>query len=287
MKVKPRITIVGPGRLGGSVALALRGAGYSVGEIISLRSRASRKRAKDLARRLGGRATTADNARLDAEVIWFCVPDRKIAGAAGGLAKATSWKGKVALHSSGALGSDELEILRKRGASIASVHPMMTFVPGAMPSLAGVPFALEGDRAGVSVGRRIVRDLGGNSFAISKNGKAAYHAWGGFLSPLLVLMLVAGEKVAGLAGLSTRESRKKMMPILRQTLANYAKLGPARAFSGPIGRGDTTTVRKHLQVLKNIPNAREVYLALARVALRHIPVHNRKELRKVLSRKRS
>jgi predicted short-subunit dehydrogenase-like oxidoreductase (DUF2520 family) len=74
---------------------------------------------------------------------------------------------------------------------------------------------------------------------------------------------------------------------VRQTLANYAKLGPAGAFTGPIVRGDTATVRKHLRVLRNVPEAREVYLALARVALRHLPVQNGKELKKVLNAKHS
>ena len=84
------------------------------------------------------------------------------------------------------------------------------------------------------------------AFSISKNRKPAYHAWGAFTSPLLIALLVTGEKVARAAGLSSAEARRKMMPIVRQTLANYAKLGPAGAFSGPIVRGDAQVVRQHL-----------------------------------------
>jgi predicted short-subunit dehydrogenase-like oxidoreductase (DUF2520 family) len=159
---------------------------------------------------------------------------------------------------------------------------MMTFVRGSVPALHNVPFALEGDAAAVRVARRIVKDLGGRAFSISKKNKAAYHAWGGFISPLLVLTLVAGEKVARASGLSAADARKNMLPIVRQTLANYAKLGPAEAFTGPIGRGDVATVRMHLRVLKKVPEAREVYVALARIALRHLPMQNRKELGKIL-----
>ena len=82
--------------------------------------------------------------------------------------------------------------------------------------------------AAVRVARRIVRDLGGRAFSISKKNKAAYHAWGGFISPLLVLTLVAGEKVARAAGLSAADTRKNMLPIVRQTLANYSKLRSGR-----------------------------------------------------------
>jgi predicted short-subunit dehydrogenase-like oxidoreductase (DUF2520 family) len=90
--------------------------------------------------------------------------------------------------------------------------------------------------------------------------------------------------VARAAGLSSAEARRKMMPILRQTLANYAKLGPAEAFSGPIVRGDAQVVRKHLSELKKIPGAGEVYAALARAALRYLPAGNRTELEKMLRR---
>ena len=115
----------------------------------------------------------------------------------------------------------------------------MTFVPGSVPSLHGVPFAVEGDAAAVRLARQIVRDLGGEASPFPRSKKSAYHAWGGFTSPLLIALLVTGEKVARAAGLSAADARKKMLPIVRQTLANYAKLGPAGAFSGPIVRGDT------------------------------------------------
>jgi predicted short-subunit dehydrogenase-like oxidoreductase (DUF2520 family) len=73
-----------------------------------------------------------------------------------------------------------------------------------------------------------------------------------------------------------------MIPILRQTLANYASLDAARAFSGPIVRGDVGTVKRHLQVLRREPVAREVYLALARAALRYLPSKKTAELKKAL-----
>jgi predicted short-subunit dehydrogenase-like oxidoreductase (DUF2520 family) len=194
------------------------------------------------------------------------------------------WNDKVALHSSGALASDELRLLRRRGAAVASVHPLMTFVRGSVPSLNGVPFAFEGDPAAVRIARKIVRDLGGEAFPISRNRKMAYHAWGAFASPLLIALLVTAEKVARAAGLSTAEARRKALPILRQTLANYEKLGSAGAFSGPIVRGDAQVVRRHLLELKKVPEARAVYVALARAGLRHLPAGNRRELQKLLKK---
>jgi predicted short-subunit dehydrogenase-like oxidoreductase (DUF2520 family) len=225
---------------------------------------------------------SAPGTPFDADLIWFCVPDREIAQAARLLRELVEWEGRIALHSSGALASDDLQPLRRCGASVASVHPLMTFVRGSMPSLQGVPFALEGDSAALRAGARIVRDLGAKAFSISKNRKLAYHAWGAFTSPLLIALLMTGEKVARAAGFSSAEARSKMIPIVRQTLANYAKLGPAGAFSGPIVRGDAQVVRQHLRELKKIPGAEEVYAALARAALRYLPAGNRKELQQLL-----
>jgi predicted short-subunit dehydrogenase-like oxidoreductase (DUF2520 family) len=281
MAVKPRIAIVGPGRLGSALALELRRAGYLISEIVSGDSRASHRKARALASKV--QATwNATGARLDADVIWFCVPDREIARAAGRLAEVVDWQGKTGLHSSGALASDELRRLRARGAAVASVHPLMTFVAGSVPSLQGMPFALEGDPSALRVARRIVRDLGAEAFSISKNRKMVYHAWGAFASPLLIALLVTAEKVARSAGLSNQEARRRMLPIVRQTLANYAKLGPAGAFSGPIVRGDAQVVRQHLKELKQVPEARAVYLALARAGLRFLPSRRRGELKKLL-----
>jgi predicted short-subunit dehydrogenase-like oxidoreductase (DUF2520 family) len=281
MAGKPRVAIVGAGNLGSAIAVALRRAGYAVEAMVARSRGESRKRAQRLATQVGARVVT-DLSTVRAELIWFCVPDAEIARAARSLAGKVEWKGRVALHSSGALTSDELAVLRRRGAAVASVHPLMTFVRGSRPSLAGVPFALEGDAAAVRVARRLVRDLGGRAYPIAKKDKAAYHAWGTFASPLFTALLATTEHVAGLARVTRKAARQRMIPILLQTLANYAAFGAAGAFSGPIVRGDVDTVTRHLAVLRGTPAAREVYSALARAAVLYLPVKHRNSLKRIL-----
>jgi predicted short-subunit dehydrogenase-like oxidoreductase (DUF2520 family) len=281
---RPRIAIVGAGNLASALAPSLRAAGYGIEQIISRESAPTMRRARRLAREVGVSAVAAARATIQAEIVWFCVPDGSIVGAAQSLVGAANWKGKVALHSSGALASDELASLQRRGAAVASVHPLMTFVRGSRPSLVEVPFALEGDRKAVLAARAIVLDMRGHPFVIRKSHKEAYHAWGMFASPLLTALLAATERVAGAAGVSRKAARERMLPILRQTLANYARLGAPGAFSGPIARGDVATVAKHLSTLLGVPGAREIYVALAREALRDLPVKNRGALEKILKR---
>ena len=282
MQWKANITIVGPGRVGNALGLALKRAGYQISEVISREAAGSQRAARALARATGADAVTARVAELTAKVIWFLVPDREISAAARELAPRVSWKGKIAFHSSGALGSEELDVLRQLGASVASVHPFMTFVSQSAPSLEDVPFGIEGDSTAVRVARGIVGHLSGAPFTLTPEQKALYHAWGGFTSPMVVSLLVTAEKVAESIGFSTKDARKLAAPIVQQTVANYARLGAAEAFSGPIVRGDAVVVGKHLEALKGNPEALAVYVALARAAVRNLPARNRKELEKVL-----
>jgi predicted short-subunit dehydrogenase-like oxidoreductase (DUF2520 family) len=281
MTAKPRIAIVGAGNLGNALALALRDAGFVIASVIARSKGESFGKAQRLAKRVGAKASVLP-ADPNSDLIWFCVPDSEIARVAAAFAEEVSWKGKVALHSSGALSSAELEPLRRNGAAVASVHPLMTFVRGSHPSLAGVPFAIEGDAVATRVARRIVRDLGGEPYSIRKEDKAAYHAWGTFASPLVTALLATTEQVASLAGIDRKHAVQRMMPILRQTLANYAELGGPNAFSGPIIRGDVDTVRRHLGVLRGLPAARRVYSSLARSALQYLPAKNRRALKRIL-----
>jgi predicted short-subunit dehydrogenase-like oxidoreductase (DUF2520 family) len=286
--------------------VALNDAGFTITEIVARDSPRSRRRARTLAAKVGAQTVTAHSAALHATLLWFCVPDREIRGAASALAghltarPAAHTTNRVlsrvqskvpsrvlsevrfAFHSSGALLSRELERLRKAGIAVASVHPLMTFVAGTHPSLIGVPFAMEGNHAATRLARQIVRKLGGESFPLPALRKAAYHAWATMTSPLLLAFLVTLEEAARAAGFTRKDARRKSLPIIMQTLANYSRLGPAQSFSGPLVRGDADTVARHLAALKKHPGAREVYVALARAALRGLPVKNRDGLSRLL-----
>ena len=277
---KPSITLIGAGNLASALAMALHAAGYRIDEIVSRPS--SRQRAERLARSVRARVFTGSNATLSADIIWFCVNDDAIRDCAFEYAPKTDWKGKIGLHSSGALGSDELRALRRRGAAVASVHPMMTFVTGKAASMKGIAFALEGEARAVQAAQAIARDLGGHPFQIRKENKVLYHAMGAFCSPLVIALLATGEKVARQAKVPPAELQRVIQPILQRTLENYVRQGAAASFSGPINRGDVATVRKHLAALKKVPQARQIYLAVARAAVGALPVRNKAQLERLL-----
>jgi len=281
-RVKQRsIAIVGAGRLGIALAERLTAAGYVVSEIVVRGKRSRSAKFRRFGRRIGAQIVDIRKAELSADLVWFCVPDAEIARAAGGL-RLANWKGRVAFHSSGVLSSDELRLLRERGAHVASVHPLMTFVAGSVPQLREAPFAIEGDRKAITTARRIIRDLGGVAMMIRKEHKVAYHVFATMVCPLLVSLLAASEKAAGLAGMSSSEARRRLIPILRQTIANYEKLGPAGSFSGPVVRGDAETLRLHLDALSKFPAVKSTYTALARASLEFLPARNQETIAQLL-----
>jgi predicted short-subunit dehydrogenase-like oxidoreductase (DUF2520 family) len=279
---KATITLLGAGNLAQALGPALKSAGYKIDFVAARETASSRRRAAMLAGTLEARTQSLNDAGPTSNIVWICHTDDALAETAKLLARKAGWTGKIVLHSSGALSSDVLSPLKRKGASTASLHPMMTFVPGATPRMEEVPFAVEGDTRAVAVARRIVHDLGAESFAIKKTAKPLYHALGSFSSPLIVAALVTAERVGRSAGLSASQTRRLMGPILRQTMKNYAERGAAAAFSGPIKRGDINTVLRHLKELKRVPGASEVYRALVKSALMDLPSAKRKELMRLL-----
>src|SRR5215471_4051041 len=283
--VQPKtVTLIGAGNLASVLGPALHSAGYRI-EFVAFRNTASsQKRAMALAKRLVSKAVRLEQAGPASDIIWLCHTDDALPETARQLARRPGWRGKIVFHSSGALSRRAVAPIKRGGAHTASLHPMMTFVPGTSPRMKGVPLAVEGDRQAVVEARRIAQAMGAEIFPIHKDSKVLYHALGSFSSPLVVATLVTAERVGRAAGLSRAQTRKVMGPILQQTLRNYLQRGAAAAFSGPIKRGDLETVRRHLQALKSVPAAQDVYRALVKSALLDLPAVRKKELARVLAR---
>ena len=280
---RPAISIIGPGRLGSALALRLYSTGYPIAEIVSRKRASSLRAAEMLAKKVRARPSHFAAAKLDANLIWLCVPDSQIAEVASQLSRKNS-KAQFIFHSSGVVSSDVLAPLKNQGAAVASVHPLMTFIDDSVPDLKGVTFAIEGDASAARLATAIVKSMKGIPRPIRKQDKPAYHAFATLICPLLISLLASAERAATLAGLSTNEARQRMLPIIQQTLANYMKSGPAKSFTGPIVRGDVETVAMHLAALAKTPVAQSAYAALAQAALELLPARKKNDLKKLLGR---
>jgi predicted short-subunit dehydrogenase-like oxidoreductase (DUF2520 family) len=211
-----RVAIVGAGRLGTALAAALRAAGLEVEGPLGR-----------------GRAP----ARCDAVVL--CVPDAEIPVAANIVAGAAPLVG----HTSGATPLGALAVAHD-GTARFGLHPLQAFPAGAGPEAfadAGCAVAGSTPRA-LRFAARLARRLGMVPFEIDDDGRAAYHAAASIASNFLVTLQAAAEEVAAGAGLERDEARALLVPLLRRTVENLAALGPERALTGPIARGDEATI---------------------------------------------
>jgi predicted short-subunit dehydrogenase-like oxidoreductase (DUF2520 family) len=262
------VSIIGPGNWGSSLAHALGVAGVPLHEVIV--------------------PATLNRAQLEAGVLWLCVPDAAIAAVTRRLVRrvgARGLKGQIVVHSSGALSSEVLQAAADVGASVASVHPVMSFPTRTPVALQGVPFGVEAEAAARRILYAIIGRIGGRPFPIKASGagaRALYHAVGVLSSPLLVSHLVAAQEAAALAGFSPRQARQLIEPIARATLDNVFRAGAEKSFSGPIARGDVQTIRLHLQALEAHPILASVYRSLALYALEALPGQGKEKLRRLL-----
>lgn len=276
----PGIALIGLGNWGTSLAAALLAAGIPLREVVVKRLPARKSR--------GLRLTTVKGALLDAAVLWICVPDGKIAEIAATLVARRqelghSLDGQIVLHSSGVLTVESLAAASIAGAQVASVHPLMTFPTRKPVALAGAPFAVESSAA---IRRRLfalVRRLGGKPFRIDSGNKILYHAAATLASPLLLSGMVAAQRTAMLAGLSTKQAARLLAPIAASTVQNFMSRGAGESFSGPIARGDIATIQLHLQALAAHPILADTYRALAINALEYLPARKRDEIDRVLA----
>jgi predicted short-subunit dehydrogenase-like oxidoreductase (DUF2520 family) len=266
MSERTGVAVIGAGNWGSSLIAGLRAADLGPREVI--------------------RRNSWQRARLDARIIWLCVPDADIASVAEKLvARArrlrgeNALRGQIVLHSSGALSADVLEPARRLGAKIASVHPVMTFPTHRIVPLQGVMFGIEARGPSVRRGlSALVGSLGGVSFAVKPEAKALYHAAGVMASPLLVSALTAATETARLAGLDEKTAAKWVRSLAEATAANVFTHGPQASFSGPFARGDVATITLHLEALAEHPILAGVYRSLAHHAVCRLPVKNRRAL---------
>ena len=263
------LAIVGAGRVGSALGRRLSEVGWKIGAVVT-RSEASARRA---VRFIGaGKACAGMTTRiLASRVILIATPDDEIAHVAQDLARIgeAQLAGSVVLHTSGAMDSEVLEALRERGAKVGSLHPLQSFSGVAVPSLEGRIFTIEGETQAVRVARRIARALGGSPVRIAGSKKLLYHAAAAMAAGHVLAVEEAATQLLVSLGMKRSEAVRGLLPLTRQVLENFERLGPRTAWTGPLSRGDYKIVRAHLNALQNSPRElASAYEALNRLAAR-------------------
>jgi predicted short-subunit dehydrogenase-like oxidoreductase (DUF2520 family) len=261
------LSIIGAGRVGRALGRRLRELGWKIGAVVTSSESSARKAVRSIG--AGHAHAFLTRQVLAAQVILITTADRNLAELAADLARigAEELRGKIVLHTSGALSSRVLEPVKKCGAAVGSVHPLQSFSGVGVPPLEGRVFAIEGDAAAVRAARQIARALGAVPLLIEGAKKPLYHAAGAMAAGHVLALMEAATRLMTAAGMKRREAVRALLPLTGQVLENFERLGSRAAWKGPLSRGDYAVVAAHADAMKNLPaEFTETYEAVNRLA---------------------
>lgn len=263
------LAIIGAGRVGRALGRRFRELGWRIGAVVTRSADTARKAVRFIG--AGQARGVAVRGILASRVILIAVPDDAVVEAARELARigGEELRDKIVLHTSGALNADALGELRNYGAAVGGIHPLQTFSGVGVPSLEGRVFAIEGDVAAVRMARQMARALGGSPIRIAGGSKVLYHAAAVMAAGQVLALQEAATQLLISIGMNRREAVRALLPLTRQVLDNFERLGPHVAWTGPLLRGDYKVIAAHLEALLNSPSEfQEAYESLSRLAAR-------------------
>lgn len=251
--------IAGTGRVAQALGRLLAAAGEPVAFVAGRDAARAAAAASFIAH--GAQAVSFDHLAARAQQVIIAVSDDAIASVAGRLAAAGMRSG-AALHTCGARGSDELAALQSAGVSCGVLHPLQTVATAerGVAALPGAWFAVAGDAAASAWARHICELLGAKTLAVAPDRMPLYHAAAALASNYVTGLLDAAVILMKTAGIEEETALDALGPLVRASVENTLALGPVKALTGPLRRGDVETVRRHLLSLAGAPPlARELY----------------------------
>jgi predicted short-subunit dehydrogenase-like oxidoreductase (DUF2520 family) len=263
-----KIVILGAGRLGCSLGLALKASGYRLAAITCAHKSSAQQSCRILD--LPSLYLQPEEAVPQGNFIFICVPDSQIRPLVKKLSRVDlDWSGRFIYQTSGLLDSSVLRPLKKLGARVASFHPVQSFSRKKTPPAhwKNIFITLEGDEEAIAAAREIIQRIGARPIRLDSINKALYHTACSLASNSLVSLISLALDLLERAGLEKSLALEALKPLIDGTWKNLKRSGPAEALTGPIVRGDLMTVREHLKALKAFPLAREIYQRLGLLAL--------------------
>lgn len=271
----PTISIVGAGTVGTTLGLALRAKGYPVASVISRTGPPAVSLARAL--KCPRASTSVADLSPETEVLLLAVPDAAVAlvaKQAAGL-KQLKFRKLFAVHCSGVHSAAILAPLRKKGAAVASLHPIQTFpahlTAGALRGrLKGIYYGIDGEALALRKAENLAADLGGHTVEVPAELRAVYHATCVFSSSYLMVLLNAISELARTLPLKASWT-EVFGPLMTASMEHTIRQGASRSLTGPIVRGDDPTIDAHLKALaEHAPQFLPLYtvagIEVARVA---------------------
>jgi predicted short-subunit dehydrogenase-like oxidoreductase (DUF2520 family) len=257
------VGVVGAGRAGTALAVALRRAGHRIAAVSAV-SATSLRRVED--RLPGTPVLRPEEVIAAADLVLLTVPDDVLPGLVAGLATTgVPLAGRLLAHASGRHGLAVLAPAVREGALPLALHPVMTFTgrPDDVDRLTGISFGVTAPEPLQPVAEALVVEMGGEPVLIAEEDRDLYHAALAGAANYLVTLVVQASDLLAAAGVGNPS--RMLGPLLSAALDNALRLGDT-ALTGPVARGDADTVAGHLAALRAAaPDALPAYLALARL----------------------
>ena len=257
-----KISIIGIGRIGGALALALNKNGYEI-ENLAARKKENAERIAQITE--SNILTENELDRISSDIIFITTQDSEIENTAKNLAAGLSGKPSV-FHASGSLSSEVLRNLKDIGCPTGSIHPLVSISDAILGAerFKDAYFCVEGDGEATRTARKIVENLGGKSFSIETRYKTLYHASAVTACGHLVALIDVAIEMLTKCGLDEKGAREVLLPLIKSTVENLSTQTTAAALTGTFARADVETLEKHLKDLReNVSTeALEVYLQL-------------------------
>ncbi len=262
------LNLIGAGNVGRVLARLFNASGQLQVQDVLTRSLAGAQQAVGF---IGAGRACAALADMAPAAVWLlAVGDDQIEPACAALAERHDLADALVFHCSGARASDALHAASARGAACASVHPIRSFADAHQVAghFGGTFCGIEGDARACTVLTAAFEAIGAQLVPIDAGAKTVYHAASVFASNYLVTLLDAALRAYQAAGIPEPTARQLCMPLASETLANVFRLGPERALTGPIARGDLLTVARQQAALDSWQAASgALYAALAQATL--------------------
>jgi predicted short-subunit dehydrogenase-like oxidoreductase (DUF2520 family) len=258
------VSIIGIGRVGGALALALPAVGYQIDKLVY------RKDAPAAAFPRTEAVTLDQLSSMGSDIVFISTQDSEIASAADALAQKLDSTPYV-FHTSGALSSEALKKLADIGCKTGSIHPLVSISAAELgpERFRGSYFCIEGQPEAVTVANDIVTALGGMPFSVPTEFKTLYHAAAVTACGHLVALFDAAVEMMSKCGLSPDESKKILLPLVKSTIQNLDEQTTGEALTGTFARADVETFVNHLKTLNmNVSDELlEIYLLLGERSL--------------------
>jgi len=264
-----RINIIGCGRAAGSLArLWVQANTVSIGDV-SNRSEASSRQAVN---RIGAGNAVSNIADMEPADFWLIgTNDDQVAGVARSMAETRQdLRGSLVFHLAGRFGLDVLQPLDHSGALLAALHPVRSLTDAqiSLQGFAGTACVAEGSDAALSVLEPLLASIGGNWLPVAAIDRGLYHASVSIISNITKAVAWKAQKWQRKAGLPEPTAAAVTHQLLNSTMEDLFRSGAKKSITGPVVRGDTSTIAAHLEAIRTThPEDVEVYRVLARTVL--------------------